>query len=113
MEVEVVWGPSGAQLMLQQPPNQRAPHIISPCHNTLPLEVEQTLTFQAFFFLAFYFKIITILPGEHLCCGEFYAAIMFHAILRQLFYHTVIPKEICSKIHLSLDQSLPGQNSLK
>ena len=96
MEVEVVWGPSGAQLMLQQPPNQRAPHIISPCHNTLPLEVEQTLTFQAFFFLAFYFKIITILPGEHLCCGEFYAAIMFHAILRQLFYHTItqgVPKK--------------------
>ena len=81
---------SGAQLMLLHRPNQRAPHIISPCHNTLPLEVEQTLTFQAFFFLAFYFKIITILSGEHLCCGEFYAAIMFHAILRQLFYHTVI-----------------------
>ena len=37
MEVEVVWGPSGAQLMLLHRPNQRAPHIISPCHNTLPL----------------------------------------------------------------------------
>ena len=39
---------SGAQLMLLHRPNQRAPHIISPCHNTLPLEVKQTLTFLAF-----------------------------------------------------------------
>ena len=34
--------------MLLHRPNQRALHIISPCHNTLPLEVKQTLTFLAF-----------------------------------------------------------------